>query len=108
MSIWTAKWDILYYDDEPAVEGWLCEVRLDDQEMVISYEEDGERRMYIGRAAEPGHYVVENEAVGGKGTFHRFNRSLKLEGSWIEDNTRGMWILHLEEEKPSAGTQHES
>jgi len=90
-----SKYDILYYDDRSASEDNLCEVRIGEGEMVVDYEDDGERILYKGRDKGNGHFELYSEEVKGRATFHMFEGSRFIEGSWVEDGARGMWKIRL-------------
>lgn len=85
----TLHFDDSSYEDEP------CEVRIDENNIVIDYEDDGKRILYRGIEKGQGHYELKSEDVNGRATLHRFEGANILEGSWLEDGARGMWKIRL-------------
>lgn len=96
MEIYTnSLMESLYYDASYADENFPCVVKLDDEAIHIEYVSDGNLTIYKGRSIGTGHYELKCPEVKGKATLHKFNTSEILEGSWIENQTRGMWRIHL-------------
>ncbi|QLP98560.1 MAG: hypothetical protein HZY79_15855 [Rhodoblastus sp.] len=77
--------------------GWPCEVRLDGDEIIISYEENGCHCLYKGRDVGHGHFELNCTENGGKATLHRFPDGDHLDGFWVQDGYQGMWRIHLDE-----------
>ena len=95
MTIWNAsKMTTLFYSDEPAAEDYPCVVKIDDNEIVIEYEDDGIVQ-YRGSNRGDGHFELHATGVEGKASLHMFPGSSIIEGSWIEDGYRGMWRIKL-------------
>ena len=86
--------DVLHYDDN-SYEDDPCQVRIGEGDIVVDYEEDGKRIVYKGKEIEIGHFELICEDVNGRATLHRFPKANILEGSWVEDGTRGMWKIRL-------------
>lgn len=50
--------DTAFFDDRVAYEREKCEIRIDANEIVVSYD-DGEQVIYRGKEKGQGHYVLE-------------------------------------------------
>jgi hypothetical protein len=87
-----------FHFGKEAAESQTCEVRImDDGEIVVSYETDGDFVVYKGEEQGQGHYLLESEEPQGRASLHRFPGSLILEGYWEEDGMKGMWRIELGE-----------
>jgi len=95
MPTQTALMDTVFYDDTPAYEGEECEIRIDNEEIVVSYKDDGGVVLYKGRDHGHGHFILECPELQGKATLHQIPQSRFLEGYWIEEGTRGFWRITL-------------
>lgn len=84
----------LYYSDDPAAVDYPCVVKIDDNDILIEYEDDGIRQ-YRGRNDGTGHFVLYAPDIDGKGSLHMFPGATILQGSWIEGGVRGMWCFQL-------------
>lgn len=84
----------LYYSDEPASEDFPCVVKIDDNQILIEYEDDGIVQ-YCGSNSSDGHLELHAPEVEGKASLHRFPGSSIVEGSWVEGSYRGMWRIKL-------------
>jgi hypothetical protein len=95
--IWNnSKMTTLYYDTDAADENYPCVVKLTDYEIVVEYRgEAKELVQYRGKNDGSGHFELHANVVNGRGTLHMFPGASRLEGSWIEDGTRGMWRVDL-------------
>jgi len=87
--------DSVYYDDMPAYEGENCEVKIDGDEIVVSYKDEQGRVLYKGREKGQGHYILECPERRGKASLHRFPEEKFLDGYWVEEGTRGFWRIYL-------------
>jgi hypothetical protein len=95
MSIWkNSKIALLWYSKDEASEQNPCEVRIDDQEIVVEYEDDG-LVQYRGKNTGDGHFELTAPDVEGRASLHMFPGSNVLEGSWVEGRQRGMWRITL-------------
>jgi hypothetical protein len=74
-----------------------CEVKIIENEIVVSYKTDNGFVLYKGEELGDGHYSLSASATGGRATLHRVPREDTLEGSWVEDRQIGMWRIDLEE-----------
>lgn len=73
-----------------------CSVRFEDNKIIVTYEdEDGRYVEYKGSKKGKGHYLLFSKEVNGKASLHCFEGSKKLEGSWFEDDLKGMWTIEL-------------
>ncbi len=95
MSVWSnSKVDILHYDGEVSVNE-TCEVRIDGDSIVVSYEDAGGYTVYKGSVNGTGHFELEAPSVKGRASLHMFQGGKILEGYWVEDGSRGMWRITL-------------
>jgi hypothetical protein len=91
-----SKLTTLHYSDEPAWENYPCIVKITDKEILIEYhDEDRGTVQYRGLNDGSGHFELSSKVTSGRATLHMFPKSTVLEGSWIEDGARGMWLIHL-------------
>lgn len=74
-----------------------CEVRIDSNQIIVSYEDAGSFVVYEGSQLEPGHFKLHSKSVNGRATLHRFENDDTLEGFWIEERMQGMWRVQLDE-----------
>lgn len=95
MSSYTAKMDSVFYDETEAYEDEQCEIRIDDTEIVISYEDEDGFVIYKGKNEGNGHYVLTCPDRNAKATLHQLPGSKFLEGYWTEDGERGFWRIKL-------------
>lgn len=74
-----------------------CRVRIDDDMVVVEYEEDeGEPTVvYRGHSHGQGHYRLRVVGFKGEATLHRFHDAMVLEGTWREEASTGMWRITL-------------
>lgn len=95
MSIWkNSKMALLWYSGRESSEQNPCEVRIDDQEIVVKYEDEG-MVQYRGKNNGDGHFELISSDVEGHATLHMFPGANVLEGSWVEGGQRGMWRITL-------------
>jgi hypothetical protein len=76
------------------------EVRIDENEIAVSYEDNDGIVIYHGNNDGSGHFTLEFNAPGrnGRASLHRFLPDGNiLEGYWIEDGSMGMWRIELGE-----------
>lgn len=94
MSVWlNSSAEIFHSEDGPRTD---CEVRIDGDEIVVSYEDDG-RVIYRGQQVGPGHFNLKCPERGGSATLHRSPGVDFIEGFWTEGGTRGMWRITLDD-----------
>jgi len=91
-----SKMDTVYYDNDAAAEGDDCEVKIGNNEIIVSYEEGDGFAMYRGREISQGHFELQYPENNGKASLHMFAGSKILEGFWIEDGAKGFWRIYLE------------
>jgi len=88
--------DTLYYNEEAAVTNEAgYEVKIDDKEIIVSYEDDIGRVEYRGKNKGTGHFQLSCPERKGEASLHQFPTSSILEGYWIENGFRGMWRINL-------------
>lgn len=93
--VWSnSKMDTFYYDGAADTDS-PCEVRIDGNEIVVSYEGDDGPIIYKGQAMGVGHFELRSAAVDGRATLHMFEGGKSLEGFWVEDGIEGMWRITL-------------
>lgn len=96
MPVWkNARMDNAYYDQRTALEDDSCEVRIDGEQIVVSYEDDDGVVLYKGKEHGLGHFQLTAPERDGKATLHRFEGSKILEGFWIEGGEKGFWRVTL-------------
>ena len=94
--IWTnSRFETLHYSRDEADMDWPCTVRIDDDAIVVEYDNDG-LCQYVGANDGSGHFELRLLGGDGRATLHRFPDANVLEGYWLEDGERGMWRIHLE------------
>ncbi len=99
MATWNdSKMETIYYD-KAASQVEPCEVRIDDKEIVVTYQEDGSVVEYRGKNNLDGHFDLQSD-LGGKATLHMFPGSIFLEGNWGEGSDRGFWRITLGSPEP--------
>lgn len=91
----TALMDTVFYDDTPANEREECEIRINGNEIVVSYEDDDGVVIYKGKDKGHGHFVLECPERQARVTLHRILNGKFLEGYWIEKDYRGFWRITL-------------
>ncbi|MDI3370419.1 hypothetical protein QLG14_14365 [Pseudomonas sp. V104_10] len=74
---------------------WPCQVRIDEDMLVIEYLYNNELCTYRGHSIGNGHYRLNAVGFRGEGTLHRFAGGLFLEGFWVEEAEQGMWRIRL-------------
>lgn len=98
-KIWkNCKADFYYQDGSAAyLQEPGYDVRIDDETIVVSYEDEEGHVVYRGINNGDGHYELSAPERRGTATLHRSPDSDVLEGFWIEDGARGMWAIFLDE-----------
>jgi hypothetical protein len=91
----TALMDTIFYGDNPAFEGEECEIRINGNEIVISYSDSDGVVIYKGKDEGSGHFVLECPERRGRATLHQIPTSKFLEGFWVEDGDKGFWRITL-------------
>ena len=94
MAVWhNCKMDTVSYraadEDEP------CEVKIDENVIVVSYFDDGGAVNYVGANDGTGHFKLDCKERDGQATLHMFEGGRFLEGYWIEGGYRGFWRIRL-------------
>lgn len=87
--------DTVYYDESTADEGKECEIRIDKNEIVVSYEDEGVFVIYKGKDEGNGHFVLQCPERQGMATLHQIPKGKFLEGFWIEEGYKGFWRITL-------------
>lgn len=90
-----SKCDWLYYDNEAADVNDPVRVVIENGEIEVSYEYEGEWYSYKGKEVSPGHYELHGVGYDGRATLHRFKDGRILEGYWTDEGYRGMWRIQL-------------
>lgn len=73
------------------------DVRIDENDIVVSYKDDDGHVVYRGVNNGDGHYELAAPERDGHATLHQLPGSDILEGFWIEGGERGMWAIFLDE-----------
>lgn len=89
-----------YFGDGSPSEDWPCEVRFDDEGIVVSYWDDNGPVVYKGRMMGEGHYRLESARPEGEANLHCFRGGILFDGWWNEDGAEGMWRIKLRPERP--------
>lgn len=96
MALWEdARLETIYYDEEEAVLNDVCDVRMDGNVIVVSYEGDEGPVVWRGQMNGQGHFELRSPEVNGRATLHMFEGSDILEGYWNEDGYKGFWRIYL-------------
>ena len=96
MTIWkNCTADIYYQDDAPELKDPGYQVRIDGDEMVISYEGKRGWVNYQGKDLGGGHYELRALEVDGRALMHRAPGAEIIEGCWQESGWNGMWRVRL-------------
>lgn len=96
MTIWkNCTADLYYNDDTPELRDPGYEVRLEGDELVISYQSDGRWISYKGQDQGGGHYPLTADSIQGSAMLHRAPDAEILEGYWSENGSSGMWLVYL-------------
>lgn len=90
-----AKMDTIFYDETHALEGEDCEIIINGDEIVVSYDYEDGVTIYKGKDEGHGHFVLECPEKQGKTTLHQILNSKFLDGFWIEEGYRGFWRITL-------------
>lgn len=97
MQTWkNSSADIIFYDMTPAYvneRGYI--VRLSEDEIEVTYDDDEGAVCYRGKSKGSGHFELHAPERDGKASLHCFPDSQVLEGYWQEGGTRGMWRIRL-------------
>ena len=72
-----------------------CQVRIDGNKIVVSYEQPDGLTVYEGEEFTAGHFRLTCARKGGRAMLHRAPGENVLEGSWTEGEDRGMWRIQL-------------
>lgn len=96
MTIWkNCRVDLYYSDDTPELNDPGYEVRLTEDELVISYEGEVGWVNWKGQDLGGGHFEMVSPEVEGRAMLHRYGGSEILEGYWNEGGDHGMWRIRL-------------
>lgn len=83
-----------FYADGSEVFELACTVTLDGDGIRVEYDDDAPVAWH-GHGDGAGHFVLTCGERNVHATLHRAGNSDILEGFWNEDNSRGMWRIHL-------------
>lgn len=96
MTIWkNCTCDIYYRDEGAELNDPGYEIRIDGDELVISYEGEHGWINYKGKDLGGGHYALTADAVEGRAMVHRAPNAEIIEGCWEEQGYLGMWRFYL-------------
>ena len=84
-----------YYPDQAATFDDECRIRIDDDMVVVEYDNDDGVTTYRGHSVGQGHYVLKGVGFDASASLHRAPGSQVLEGSWAEEGYKGMWRITL-------------
>ena len=94
MPIWNSCTMTTLYYSEDASDDDPCVVRIDENGILVEYE-DEEIVQYTGTRNGEGHFELRGVGFDGHASLHMFPESSVLEGSWVEEGQRGMWRIRL-------------
>ncbi len=99
MPIWPKSTFDAYYPDKGMDSNLPCEVRINGDEIVVSYRDDFRKCLVVWKGHDEGngHYVLEAPTVKGRATLHMNSDHEILDGWYIEDRRQGMWRFTLDE-----------
>ncbi|MEX2162631.1 MAG: hypothetical protein WD823_00085 [Sulfuricaulis sp.] len=98
MEAWNeAKLDVGFYDDQRALLGLKCSVRVVASSLSISCLFLEEEVALHGLRNGQGHYHMVASNGSMQATLHRFKDSQILEGFWTRRGRRGFWRIQLPE-----------
>lgn len=96
----------IFYPDRPGDMDIECIVVLGQDTIEVKYDQEdgkgGQFWSWKGVQQGEGHYVVNANHLGARGTFHQLRGSKYLEGYWAEGGFRGMWRVELVLSSPDA------
>lgn len=94
LTVWGKSSLTSYYDGDDRVD-CDCQVRIEGQKIVVSYDDDDGPMVYQGSETAAGHYRLVSSRKNGRATLHREPGDDVLEGHWIEAGYEGMWRIQL-------------
>ena len=96
MPVYKGKMDNFFYDSK-ADAGDDCEVRIDNGEIVVSFDRDDGPVLYRGMDRGHGHYILASAEEEARATLHGLLGSVFLEGYWeiVDKRECGMWRIRL-------------
>jgi len=98
MEAWNeVKLDIGFYDDERALLGVKCDVRVVSNSLSVNCRFLEEEVTLHGLRNGQGHYHLVAPDGSMQATLHRFKDSQILEGFWTRRGRRGFWRIQLPE-----------
>ncbi|MBW2622955.1 MAG: hypothetical protein JRD68_08615 [Deltaproteobacteria bacterium] len=95
MPTQNAKMDTVYYDKTGADLNEECEIRIDNQKIVVSYKDEEGMVVYKGNDTGCGHFELKCPERNGRATLHQTPQSKILEGFWTEGGEEGFWKITL-------------
>jgi hypothetical protein len=99
MTLWKHSMMESYHASGEEKTDTTCEVRIDGEKIVVSYDDDDGPSIYEGKQVAPGHFQLTLPRKKGRATLHRAPDSEFLEGHWIESGYEGMWRIQLSDEE---------
>lgn len=72
-----------------------CEVKIGENDIVVSYKDDRGVVIYKGKEIGQGHYELKCPERNGEGSLHIFPEGKILDGYWIEEGDEGFWRIFL-------------
>ena len=96
MTIWEKSiLEIAFQDKARPHDKVECQVSIDDQSIVVSYEHDGHAVVYQGGNASTGNFVLACPENDGKASLHVVKDGEVLDGYWIVSGEKGYWKIRL-------------
>lgn len=96
MTIWEKSiMEMAFQDQDRPHEKVECNVSINDQSIVVSYERDGHSVVYQGENAGTGNFVLACPEIDGKASLHIVKDGEVLDGYWIVAGEKGYWKISL-------------
>ena len=84
-----------YFDESPAHEDEECLVRIGENSIEVSYDDEDGNAIYRGNNDGSGHFELTFPERAGQATLHIFKNGKFLEGYWVEAGYKGFWRIEL-------------
>jgi hypothetical protein len=85
----------VFFDDTPAYENIRCIVRIEENIIEVSYDNDDVNVIYKGKNDGCGHFELTCPEKDGHATLHMFKNGYFLDGYWVEGGYKGFWRIEL-------------
>lgn len=98
MTVWKNAVMETYFGGNESKNECECQVRIDGSSIVISYEDEDGKVIYVGEEVAAGHFKLRCPERRARATLHRAPPpdDEYLEGHWVEEGYEGMWRIFLD------------